>query len=77
MGIHLNPELLAYVHAEKLETTGDWSINLGGAQQSMFTNLLTGMFDQLEFIADPLVPIASELTLPAVVPFFTSHTEAS
>jgi hypothetical protein len=58
MGIHLNPELLAYVHAEKLETTGDWSIDLGGAQQSMFTNLLTGMFEQLEFIADPLAPSA-------------------
>jgi hypothetical protein len=53
MGIHLNDELLAYVHAEKLETAGDWSIDLGGAQQSMFTNLLTGMFDQIEFVANP------------------------
>lgn len=56
MGLHLNPELLSYVHAEKLETSGDWSIDLGGAQQTMFTNLLTGMFDHLEFVADPESP---------------------
>jgi len=54
MGVHLNPELVAYVHAEKLETSGAWSINLGGAQQTMFSNLLTGMFESMEFVADPL-----------------------
>ena len=53
MGVHLNADLLAYVHSEKLEASGDWGIDLGGAQQSMFTNLLTGMFEQMEFVADP------------------------
>ena len=53
IGVHLNPELLGYVHAEKLETSGDWSINLGGAQRTMFNNLLTGMFEHMEFVADP------------------------
>lgn len=53
MGVYLNPELLAYVHEEDLETSGDWSIDLGGAQHSMFENLLTGMFHGVEFVTDP------------------------
>jgi len=59
MGVYLNPELLAYVHNEKLESSGNWSINLGDAQQPMFKNLLTGMFDQMEFVADPQSPPAN------------------
>jgi hypothetical protein len=60
MGVHLNADLLAYVHSENLEKSGDWKIDLGGAQQSMFNNLASGMFDQFEFVADPQSP-SSEL----------------
>jgi len=56
MGVHLTPELLSYVHAEKLESAGDWSIDLGGAQKVMFENLLTGMFERMAFVDDPQSP---------------------
>ena len=58
MGVHLNPDLQAYVHSEKIESAGNWSINLGDAQRPMFKNLLIGMFDQMAFVADPQSPSA-------------------
>ena len=56
MGVHLSPELRKFVHKEKLKNSGDWSIDLGGAQKPMFTNLATGMFAGLRFVDDPLAP---------------------
>ncbi len=56
MGIHLSPELRKFVHKEKLEQSGEWSIDLGDAQEPMFTNLLTGMFANLRFVGDPQAP---------------------
>lgn len=59
MGVYLNPELLSYVHDEKLESSGSWSINLGVAQRPMFASLVTGMFGGLEFVSDPEAPASN------------------
>lgn len=56
MGIHLSDELLNYVHAERLENAGNWAIDLGDAQPAMFNNLLSGMFQRVETVADPKAP---------------------
>ena len=56
MGVHLAPELRKFVHKEKLKNSGDWSINLGDAQEPMFNNLLTGMFAGLRFVKNPQSP---------------------
>ncbi len=44
IGLYLDEALLAYTHRESLEKRGDWEIELGSAQPSMFANLLDGMF---------------------------------
>ena len=44
IGLYLDDALLSYTHRESLEKRGDWEIELGAAQPSMFANLLDGMF---------------------------------
>lgn len=56
MGIHLSDDLLSYVHREKLEDSGEWEIDLGNAQQSLFDNLLTGMFADMRPVTEPASP---------------------
>jgi hypothetical protein len=56
IGVHLSEDLLKYAHKEKLEGGGDWEIDLGGAQTTMFDNLLTGMFRQVKIVSDPAAP---------------------
>ncbi len=56
MGIHLDEDLRSYVHQEKLEPGGEWTIELGSAQQTMFENLLIGMFESVRPVADPGSP---------------------
>ena len=77
VGIHLDDALNGYIHAESIEGQGDWEIELGSAQRSMFDNLLQGMFIGHRFVEKPdahnadvagvLVPSIEELqfTLPA------------
>ncbi len=77
VGIHLDDALSSYTHVETVEGHGDWEIELGSAQQSMFENLLEGMFIGHRFVErtdahDPsiaavLVPSIEELqfTLPS------------
>lgn len=56
MGIHLSDDLISYVHRETLEASGDWAIDLGSAQQQMFSNLLSGMFTGVRIVPDPSAP---------------------
>ena len=56
MGVHLSDEARTFVHQEKLKNAGDWSINLGGAQEPMFNNLASGMFATSRFVRDPQDP---------------------
>lgn len=56
MGFHLSEELLAYVHEEELEDSGQWTIEFGSAQPLMFENLLTGMFAAVRPVAAPQAP---------------------
>lgn len=44
MGLVLEPELTSYVHEEQVPEFGTWSIDLGGAQEPMFTQLFAGLF---------------------------------
>ena len=77
IGIYLDDALTGYIHVEAIEGQGEWQIELGSAQQSMFGNLLEGMFIGHRFIdrangrnpdvAGVLVPSIEELqfTLPS------------
>jgi hypothetical protein len=56
IGLHLSDDLRRYAHKEKLETGGDWEIDLGSAQTVMFDNLLTGMFRQVKVVPNPVAP---------------------
>jgi hypothetical protein len=56
MGVHLSEALQSFVHHEKLENSGEWSIDLGSAQSAMFDNLLNGMFDSVRPIVEPESP---------------------
>jgi hypothetical protein len=56
MGVHLSDQLLGYVHREKLEQSGEWTIDLGSAQSHMFGNLLTGMFEGVRPVPEPEAP---------------------
>lgn len=55
MGVYLSDELRGYVFQESLES-GDWRIEFGPAQQLMFDNLLAGMFQRSQPVADPSAP---------------------
>ncbi|MFU8815740.1 MAG: hypothetical protein ACNA7W_10370, partial [Pseudomonadales bacterium] len=55
-GLHLSEDLLGFSHQEKLESGGDWEIELGTAQTLMFGNLLAGMFTQVRTVQDPQTP---------------------
>ena len=44
-GLVLSKELTSYVHEEKIPEYGEWRIELGPAQEPMFEQLLTGMFN--------------------------------
>jgi hypothetical protein len=59
MGVHLDDALVNYVFTEDLGEGGEWEIELGRAQEQMFTNLLSGMFDGVYRVADPQQPDAS------------------
>lgn len=56
MGVYLSEELVNYQHREKIEQSGEWRIDLGGAQTNMFNNLLTGMFESVTPVAEPSHP---------------------
>ena len=76
LGIYLDQALSSYTHTETIEGRGEWHIELGSAQRSMFANLLEGMFIGHRFVeradgrnpdvAGVLVPTIEELqfTLP-------------
>ena len=51
MGLVLSDELRSYVHQEKLENNGTWVIDIGDAQQPMFENLFSGLFQSYETLA--------------------------
>ena len=77
VGIHLDDALSSYTHVETVDGRGEWEIELGSAQRSMFENLLQGMFIGHRFVervdghnpdvAGVLVPSIEELqfTLPS------------
>jgi len=77
MGIHLSEELTSFVHEEDLDNNGEWRINIGSAQQRMFSALFEGMFRSHQIVVTPdeentnvdgvLSPTISELqfTIPS------------
>lgn len=58
MGVHLPQELLDFVYTEDLGDDGSFTIDISDAQPTVFTNLLTGMFEQVTLIDDPSQPAA-------------------
>ena len=85
MGLHLDDELVNFVFTEDLGEGGKWEIALGSAQEQMFTNLLTGMFDGVYPVADPqhpdgqvagvLVPTISEVQFSTPLQTRTEYFE--
>lgn len=69
MGLVLNNELTGYVHEEKLEKNGTWTIDIGAAQQPMFENLFQGLFNNFETL--PKVDGQSEAHNGVIVPNIT------
>jgi len=59
MGVHLPQELLDFVHKEDLGDDGVFTIDISDAQPTVFTNLFTGMFEQVTLIDDPSRPGAN------------------
>ena len=76
VGVYLDEKLTSFTHIGEVEGGGEWQIELGSAQHSMFDNLLSGMFIGHRFLERPdarnpnvagvLVPSIEELqfTLP-------------
>jgi hypothetical protein len=56
VGVHLPEELLEFVHEESLGDDGEFSIDIGDAQPTVFKNLFVGMFDNVSVIEDPTRP---------------------
>ena len=77
VGVYVDEALSTYTHIEEVEGRGEWQIELGSAQRSMFDNLLAGMFIGHRIVERPdadnpniagvLVPSIEELqfTLPS------------
>lgn len=53
MGLYLPEELRSYEFRQDLGDAGVFEIEIGPAQEAMFTNLLTGMFSEVVASADP------------------------
>ena len=58
VGVYLSDELTNYTFVQDLGRDGEFSIDLGPAQQTMFENLFTGMFRGIELVSDPSLPHA-------------------
>lgn len=56
VGMHLPDELTNYTFVQDLGQEGEFSIDLGDAQRTMFENLFTGMFNGIELVDDPSLP---------------------
>ena len=68
VGIYLDQALTGYMHSEAIEGHGEWKIELGSAQRSMFDNLLEGMFIGHRFVdrADGRNPDVAGVLVPAI-----------
>ena len=68
IGIHLDDALSGYTHVQEVEGQGEWEIELGSAQRSMFENLLTGMFIGHRFVerADAHNPDVAAVLVPSI-----------
>jgi hypothetical protein len=53
IGVHLSSELTDFAYEQDLGQSGEFRIELGAAQESMFQNLFTGMFDKVVLVEDP------------------------
>lgn len=68
VGIYLDDALSTYSHTEAIEGRGEWHIELGSAQRSMFDNLLAGMFIGHRFVqrADVPNPDVAGVIIPSI-----------
>ena len=68
VGIYLDDALTGYTHVEAVEGHGEWEIELGSAQRSMFANLATGMFIGHRFVerADARNPDVAGVLIPSI-----------
>jgi hypothetical protein len=74
IGVHFSDNLINFTHDEEVEANGSWSIAVGSAQQSMFQQILSGMFiattpvpgpDDFSSITTPL----DAILVPEVIDF--------
>jgi len=50
LGIHLDDTLTTFTHKETIEKKGSWEVSLGPAQEELFGNLATGVFQNYRFV---------------------------
>jgi len=50
LGIHLDDALVTYIHTEAIDKKGEWEVSIGPAQQQLFNNLATGVFEGHTFV---------------------------
>ncbi|XOV81550.1 MAG: hypothetical protein ACFHXK_11760 [bacterium] len=51
LGIFLDEELINFTHKETIDRSGAWEVQIGQAQQQLFTNLATGLFENFTFVS--------------------------
>lgn len=59
LGIHLDEDILSYVHKETIEKGGEWEVSIGPVQQNLFNNLAAGVFENYAFVESTSIPAAS------------------
>jgi hypothetical protein len=59
LGIHLDDDILSYVHKETIEKGGEWEVSIGPAQQNLFNNLAAGVFEGYAFVESTSISVAS------------------
>ncbi len=68
LGIHLDEDLTGYTHTETIEKKGTWEVSIGPAQQKLFDNLASGVFEGYAFVNDTaIIGTATENTLDGVL----------
>ncbi len=50
LGVYLDDEIRSYVHTETRDKKSEWTVDVGGAQLDLFSNLAEGVFQDHELV---------------------------
>ncbi|MEM7100310.1 MAG: hypothetical protein AAF541_18735 [Pseudomonadota bacterium] len=66
LGVLLDDDIRSFVHKETIEKKGSWEVVLGPVQQTLFTNLSTGVFESFEFVNTTSAPHLDGVLKPTI-----------